>query len=234
MLRERARTIASSATTTCLPTISGAASIRISLASLTSSAFKPILDAHASSKASAWNTLRSDTASAGLPPAVPAPETGAGCVNARCATAAGIARRSRGSIRLREPDANPLDRGESASRARATASARVVGPGNRGIGLCKREFPSRRFRAFLCRKLSSAFGATNARANYRCESRRAGDFTKTLDVSTTHSCGITLRRWCRITPRSSRISSRKAEEQGIILCIAQNPKWDTRNRTIDY
>ena len=138
MLRERARTIASSATTTCLPTISGAASIRISLASLTSSAFKPILDAHASSKASAWNTLRSDTASAGLPPpAVPAPETGAGCVNARCATAAGIARRSRGSIRLREPDANPLDRGESASRARATASARVVGPGNRGIGLCK-------------------------------------------------------------------------------------------------
>ena len=85
-----------------------------------------------------------------------------------------------------------------------------------------------------CRKLSSAFGATNARANYRCESRRAGDFTKTLDVSTTHSCGITLRRWCRITPRSSRISSRKAEEQGIILCIAQNPKWDTRNRTIDY
>lgn len=75
-----------------------------------------------------------------------------------------------------------------------------------------------------CRKLSSAFGATNARANYRCESRRAGDFTKTLDVSTTHSCGITLRRWCRITPRSSRISSRKAEEQGIILCIAQNPK----------
>ncbi len=134
MLRERERTIASSATTTCLPTISGAASIRISLASLTSSAFKPILDAHASSKASAWNTLRSDTASAGLPPAVPAPETGAGCVNARCATAAGIARRSRGSIRLREPDANPLDRGESASRARATASARVVGPGNRGIG----------------------------------------------------------------------------------------------------
>lgn len=147
MLRERARTIASSATTTCLPTISGAASIRISLASLTSSAFKPILDAHASSKASAWNTLRSDTASAGLPPAVPAPETGAGCVNARCATAAGIARRSRGSIRLREPDANPLDRGESASRARAAGSARVVGPGNRGIGLCK--FPSRRFRAFL-------------------------------------------------------------------------------------
>ena len=127
MLRERERTIASSATTTCLPTISGAASIRISLASLTSSAFKPILDAHASSKASAWNTLRSDTASAGLPPAVPAPETGAGCVNARCATAAGIARRSRGSIRLREPDANPLDRGESASRARATGSARVVG-----------------------------------------------------------------------------------------------------------
>jgi hypothetical protein len=140
LLRERARTIASSATTTCLPTISGAASIRISLASLTSSAFKPILDAHASSKASAWNTLRSDTASAGLPPAVPAPETGAGCVNARCATAAGIARRSRGSIRLREPDANPLDRGESASRARATASARVVGPGNRGIGLCRVSF----------------------------------------------------------------------------------------------
>ena len=139
MLRERERTIASSATTTCLPTISGAASIRISLAVLTSSAFKPILDAHASSKASAWNTLRSDTASAGLPPAVPAPETGAGCVNARCATAAGIARRSRGSIRLRERDANPLDRGESASRARATARARVVGPGNRGIcRVCKK------------------------------------------------------------------------------------------------
>lgn len=138
LLRERERTIASSATTTCLPTISGAASIRISLAVLTSSAFKPILDAHASSKASAWNTLRSDTASAGLPPAVPAPETGAGCVNARCATAAGIERRSRGSIRLRERDANPLDRGESASRARATGSARVVGPGNRGIGLCKK------------------------------------------------------------------------------------------------
>jgi len=138
LLRERERTIASSATTTCLPTISGAASIRISLASLTSSAFKPILDAHASSKASAWNTLRSDTASAGLPPAVPAPETGAGCVNARCATAAGIARRSRGSIRLREPDTNPLDRGEFASRARATGSARVVGPGNQGIGLCKK------------------------------------------------------------------------------------------------
>jgi hypothetical protein len=59
-------------------------------------------------------------------------------VNARCATAAGIARRSRGSIRLREPDANPLDRGESASRARATGSARVVGPGNPGIGLCKK------------------------------------------------------------------------------------------------
>ena len=51
-----------------------------------------------------------------------------------------------------------------------------------------------------CRKLSSAFGATNARANYRCESRRAGDFTKTLDVSTTHSCGITLRRWCSHYP----------------------------------
>ena len=49
-----------------------------------------------------------------------------------------IARRSRGSIRLRERDANPLDRGESASRARATARARVVGPGNRGIGLCKK------------------------------------------------------------------------------------------------
>jgi len=190
LLRERARTIASSATTTCLPTISGAASIRISLASLTSSAFKPILDAHASSKASAWNTLRSDTASAGLPPAVPAPETGAGCVNARCATAAGIARRSRGSIRLREPDANLLDRGESASRARATGSARVVGPGNQGIGLCKKA----RKRREGCRKLSSAFGAANARANYACESRRAGDFTKTLDVSTTHSCGITLRR----------------------------------------
>ena len=231
MLRERARTIASSATTTCLPTISGAASIRISLASLTSSAFKPILDAHASSKASAWNTLRSDTASAGLPPAVPAPETGAGCVNARCATAAGIARRSRGSIRLREPDANPLDRGESASRARATGSARVVGPGNRGIGLCK--FPSRRFRAFLqCRKLSSAFGATNARANYRCESRRAGDFTKTLDVSTTHSCGITLRRWCRITPRSSRISSRKAGRARDYSVHCAKSQMRTRNRTI--
>lgn len=203
MLRERERTIASSATTTCLPTISGAASIRISLASLTSSAFKPILDAHASSKASAWNTLRSDTASAGLPPAVPAPETGAGCVNARCATAAGIARRSRGSIRLREPDANPLDRGESASRARATGSARVVGP---GIGLCKAKRRENVEKETLkCRKLSSAFGATNARANYACESRRAGDFTKTLDVSTTHSCGITLRRWSRITPRSSRI-----------------------------
>ena len=79
-------------------------------------------------------------------------------------------------------------------------------------GSASAEFPSRRFRAFLqCRKLSSAFGATNARANYRCESRRAGDFTKTLDVSTTHSCGITLRRWCRITTRSSRI---KLSESG--------------------
>lgn len=79
--------------------------------------------------------------------------------------------------------------------------------------------------------MSSAFGATNACANYRCESRRAGDFTKTLDVSTTHSCGITLRRWCRITPAfvPDQLSER---EQGINLCIAQNPKCDTRNRTI--
>ena len=60
MLRDaRARTIESSGTTTCLPTISGAASIRMSLAALTSSASYPSLDAHASSKASAWNTLRS-------------------------------------------------------------------------------------------------------------------------------------------------------------------------------
>ena len=125
MLRDaRARTIESSGTTTCLPTISGAASIRMSLAALTSSASYPSLDAHASSKASARNTVRSGNASAGLP-AVPA--TGAGCGNGRAATAAGISRVSRGSIRLRELHANPLDATRPPARARDSARDPVAG-----------------------------------------------------------------------------------------------------------
>jgi len=127
LLRDaRARTIESSGTTTCLPTISGAASIRMSLAALTSSASYPSLDAHASSKASAWNTTRSGNASAGLP-AVPG--TGAGCRNGRAATAAGISRVSRGSIRLRELHANPLDAMRPPARARDSARDRVAGSG---------------------------------------------------------------------------------------------------------
>mmetsp|Transcript_13884 Transcript_13884/g.55042 ORF Transcript_13884/g.55042 Transcript_13884/m.55042 type:complete len:208 (-) Transcript_13884:148-771(-) len=118
--------IESSGTTTCLPTISGAASIRMSLAALTSSASYPSLDAHASSKASAWNTTRSGNASAGLP-AVPG--TGAGCRNGRAATAAGISRVSRGSIRLRELHANPLDAMRPPARARDSARDRVAGSG---------------------------------------------------------------------------------------------------------
>ena len=222
MLRERERTIASSATTTCLPTISGAASIRISLAVLTSSAFKPILDAHASSKASAWNTLRSDTASAGLPPAVPAPETGAGCVNARCATAAGIARRSRGSIRLREPDANPLDRGESASRARATASARVVGPGNRGIGLCKKartskdsEVPQIELRVRCHERPCELSMRVATRRRLHEDPRRVNH------PLVRYNTAPVVLALPRVRPGSA---LGKREEQGIILCIAQNPK----------
>ena len=131
LLRDaRARTIESSGTTTCLPTISGAASIRMSLAALTSSASYPSLDAHASSKASARNTVRSGNASAGLP-AVPA--TGAGCGNGRAATAAGISRVSRGSIRLRELHANPLDATRPPARARDSARDPVAGSVRAGI-----------------------------------------------------------------------------------------------------
>ena len=122
----RARTIESSGTTTCLPTISGAASIRMSLAALTSSASYPSLDAHASSKASARNTVRSGNASAGLP-AVPA--TGAGAETA----APRPPRASRESRADRYDSANftpiPSDATRPPARARDSARDPVAGSG---------------------------------------------------------------------------------------------------------
>ena len=197
MLRDaRARTIESSGTTTCLPTISGAASIRMSLAALTSSASYPSLDAHASSKASARNTVRSGNASAGLP-AVPA--TGAGCGNGRAATAAGISRVSRGSIRLRELHANPLDATRPPARARDSARDPVAGSG-RGRDQKKARNGS------LAWKSSAKDGEANctpsfprcSRCERRCRSRCAGDLDVTLDVSAAYSRGRTLFTHTRI------------------------------------